>query len=52
MVGCEEHTHAAAADEDPGYLGPFVAYVEEGEGDDYDADNGPEVEELGGQDVL
>jgi len=33
-------------------LGPFVADAEEGEGDDYDADYGPEVEELGGEDVL
>ena len=52
MVGCEEDAHAAAADEDPGYLGPFVAYAEEEEGDDYDADDGPEVEELGGEDIL
>jgi len=33
-------------------LGPFVAYAEEEEGDNYDADYGPEVEELGGEDVL
>jgi hypothetical protein len=33
-------------------LGPFVTYAEEEEGDDYDADDGPEVEELGGEDVL
>ena len=52
VVGCEEDAHAAAADEDPGYLGPFVTYAEEEEGDDYDADDGPEVEELRGEDVL
>jgi hypothetical protein len=52
VVGCEEHTHSAAADEDSSYLGPFVAHAEEGEGDDYDADYGPEVEELGGEDIL
>jgi hypothetical protein len=52
VVGCEEHAHAAAADQDPSYLGPFVSYAQEEEGDDYDADYGPEVEELGGEDVL
>ena len=51
MVGCEEETHAAAADDDAYDLGPLVADVQEDEGDDYDADDGPEVEELGGEEV-
>jgi hypothetical protein len=52
VVGCEEHAHAAAADQDTRNLGPFVSYVQEEEGDNYDADYGPEVEELSGEDVL
>jgi len=47
VVGCKEDTHAAAADEDSSYLGPLVADTKDEEGDDYNTDNGPEIEELG-----
>jgi hypothetical protein len=52
VVRGEQHAHTAAADQDPGYLGPFVAHAQQEEGDYYNADYGPEVEELGGEDVL
>ena len=31
---------------------PLVAHAEKQEGDDYDADYGPEIQELGGENVL
>jgi hypothetical protein len=46
VVRCEEDTHTAAADEDSSNLSPLVADVEEGERDDDNTDDRPEVEEL------
>ncbi|KAH6604416.1 hypothetical protein Trco_007862 [Trichoderma cornu-damae] len=51
VVGGEEDAHAAAADEDADDLEGLVAHAQQGEGDDDDADDGPEVEQLGGQEV-
>lgn len=50
VVGPEEDAHAADAEQDADDLQPVVAHLEEEEGDDDHDDNGPEVDELGGQD--
>lgn len=51
VVGREKDAHAAAADEDSNDLEDLVADLEEEEGDEDDADNGPKVDELRRQDV-
>lgn len=51
LVGCNENAHAAAADKDADDLENLVADFEDEEGDENDADNGPEVEELRGEEV-
>ena len=51
MVGRDEYAHAAYANEDSDDLGPVVAHAEEDERDDDDHDDGPEVDELGAQDI-
>ena len=50
MIRGEQDTHATDADEDAEDLGGVVADVEEEEGDGDDEDDGPEVDELGGED--
>lgn len=50
-VGAQEHAHAAAGDEDAQDLKRAIAHFEQEERHDDDADNGPEVEEGGAQDV-
>jgi len=47
VIGCEEDTHSTAADEDAKNLGPLVAHPKQEEGNYHDADDGPEVEQLG-----
>lgn len=47
VVRNEEETHTTTADENADNLSPLVANAEDEEGDDYNADDGPEVEELG-----
>ena len=49
-VAGEKQAHAAAADQDADDLGPVVAHAQEGEGQDDDGDDGPEVDQLGGDD--
>ena len=51
MVGCQQDTHAAAADEDTDDLEDLVAHLEEEKGDDDDTHDGPEVEQLSGEQV-
>lgn len=51
VVRGQQDAHAAAADEDADDLEDLVAHAQQDEGDDDDADNGPEVEQLGGQQV-
>ena len=51
VVGSEKHAHTAAADEDSDDLEELVTDAEKGEGEDDDADNGPEVDELCGENV-
>ena len=50
MVGAHENAKTADADEDADDLSGVVPHVEEEEGDDDDEDDGPEVDELGGED--
>ncbi len=50
MIAGEQDAHAADADEDAEDLGGVVADVEKEEGDGDDKDDGPEVDELGGED--
>lgn len=50
-VGGEQQTHAAAGDEDAQNLEGAVADLEQQEAHNDDADDGPEVEELGAQEV-
>lgn len=50
MITGEQDTHAADADEDAEDLCGMVADVEEEKGDGDDEDDGPEVDELGGED--
>ena len=50
VIGGEQDAHAADADEYAEDLGWVVADVEEEEGDCDDEDDGPEVDELGGED--
>lgn len=50
VVAAEEDADAADADEDAGDLGGVVADVEEDGGDEDDHYDGPEVDELGGED--
>ena len=49
VVGGEEDAHARDANEDANDLGPVVADAEEKEGDGYDDDDRPEVDQLGGE---
>ena len=51
VVGRKQDAHATAAEQDAGVLGDVVADVQEDERDCDDDDNGPEVDELGGQNV-
>lgn len=51
VVAANQNTHATAADEDTHDLEDSVADLEQEERDDDDANNGPEVDELGGEDV-
>ncbi|TFB00587.1 hypothetical protein CCMA1212_007476 [Trichoderma ghanense] len=51
VVRGQQDAHAAAADEDAEDLEELVAHAQQQERDDDDADNGPEVEQLGGQQV-
>ena len=46
VVGCQEQAHAADAHEDTEHLGPVIAHLEEGEGDNDHDDDGPEVDQL------
>ena len=50
MVAGEQDTHTADTDEDAEDLGGVVTDVEEEEGNGDDEDDGPEVDELGGED--
>ena len=50
VITGEQDSHAADADEDAEDLGGVVADAEEEEGDGDDEDDGPEVDELGGED--
>ena len=50
MVGANENSKTADADEDSDDLSGVVAHAQEEEGDDDDEDDGPEVDELGGED--
>lgn len=47
VVGGQEDTHTAYADENSNDLGPMVADAEEDEWDNDNHDDGPEVDELG-----
>ena len=51
VVRRDEYAHTANANEDSDDLSPVVAHAEEYEGDDDDHDDGPEVDELGAEDV-
>lgn len=51
VVRGEQDAHAAAGDEDAEDLEQLVADAQQEEGDDDDADDGPKVEQLGGQQV-
>lgn len=51
VVRGQQYAHTAAADEDAEDLEHLVAHAQQDEGDDDDADDGPEVEQLGGQQV-
>lgn len=51
MVRCQQNAHATTADEDANDLEDLVADLQDEERDDDDADNGPEVQKLGGQEV-
>lgn len=50
-VGGEQHAHATAGDEDAEDLEGSVAHLEQQEAHNDDADDGPEVEELGAEEV-
>ena len=50
MIGANENAKTADADKDSDDLSGVVADTEEEEGDDDDKDDGPEVDELGGED--
>jgi hypothetical protein len=50
VIGAEENAHAADADEDAEDLGPVVADAEEEEGYRDDDNDGPEVNQLRGED--
>lgn len=51
VVRSQENSHAAAGDQDTDDLEGSVADLQEEEGEDDDHDDGPEVEQLRGQDV-
>lgn len=50
MVGAEEHAHTADTQEDTRDLGPAVAHTQEEKRQNDDDDDGPEVDELSGED--
>lgn len=50
MIRGKEDAHASNADEDAQNLGPVVADAQEEEGDGDHHDDGPEVDELRGED--
>ncbi|ROV87275.1 hypothetical protein VSDG_09902 [Cytospora chrysosperma] len=50
-VAAQQHAHAAAGDQDAEDLEGLVADLEQQEGDDDDAEDGPEVEQLGAEEV-
>lgn len=51
VVRGKQDAHATAADEDTNDLEQLVAHTQQEERDDDDADDGPKVEQLGGQQV-
>lgn len=51
VIRGKQDTHATAADEDANDLEQLVAYTKQEERDDDNADDGPKVEQLGGQQV-
>ncbi len=50
MVTAEEDAHATDADTDADDLSPVIANTEESEGEQYDNNDGPEINELRGHD--
>lgn len=51
MITRKQDTHSTATDKDTGYLSPFVANAKKSEGDDNDADYGPEIQKLSRKEV-
>lgn len=51
VVGRKQDSHSSTADQDTGDLRPFVADAQEEERYDHDADDGPKVQQLSGEDV-